>query len=151
MMLGKAGEALIKQFEGCAKKRPDGKFEAYPDPGTGGDPWTIGWGTTGKDIRKGLVWTQAECDARFAKHIQSFVADVNTALEGAKVTQNQFDALVSFHYNTGAIFKATLTKLHKAGKYDLAAAEFGKWVNAGGKRMNGLVRRRAAEAELYRK
>lgn len=150
-MLGKAGEALIKQFEGCAKKRPDGKFEAYPDPGTGGDPWTIGWGTTGKDIRKGLVWTQAECDARFAKHIQSFVADVNTALEGAKTTQNQFDALVSFHYNTGAVFKATLTKLHKAGKYDLAAAEFGKWVNAGGKRMNGLVRRRAAEAELYRK
>lgn len=151
MMLGKAGEALIKQFEGCAKKRPDGKFEAYPDPGTGGDPWTIGWGSTGKDIRKGLVWTQAECDARFAKHIQSFVADVNTALEGAKTTQNQFDALVSFHYNTGAVFKATLTKLHKAGKYDLAAAEFGKWVNAGGKRMNGLVRRRAAEAELYRK
>lgn len=151
MMLGKAGEALIKQFEGCAKKRPDGKFEAYPDPGTGGDPWTIGWGTTGKDIRKGLVWTQAECDARFAKHIQSFVADVNTALNGAKTTQNQFDALVSFHYNTGAVFKATLTKLHKAGKYDLAAAEFGKWVNAGGKRMNGLVRRRAAEAELYRK
>lgn len=151
MMLGKAGEALIKQFEGCAKKRPDGKFEAYPDPGTGGAPWTIGWGTTGKDIRKGLVWTQAECDARFAKHIQSFVADVNTALNGAKTTQNQFDALVSFHYNTGAIFKATLTKLHKAGKYDLAAAEFGKWVNAGGKRMNGLVRRRAAEAALYRK
>jgi len=151
MMLGKAGEALIKQFEGCAKKRPDGKFEAYPDTGPGGDSWTIGWGSTGKDIRKGLVWTQAECDARFAKHIQSFVADVNTALEGAKVTQNQFDALVSFHYNTGAIFKATLTKLHKAGKYDLAAAEFGKWVNAGGKRMNGLVRRRAAEAELYRK
>lgn len=151
MMLGKAGEALIKQFEGCAKKRPDGKFEAYPDPGTGGDPWTIGWGSTGKDIRKGLVWTQAECDARFAKHIQSFVADVNTALEGAKTTQNQFDALVSFHYNTGAVFKATLTKLHKAGKYDIAAAEFGKWVNAGGKRMNGLVRRRAAEAELYRK
>ena len=151
MMLGKAGEALIKQFEGCARRRPDGRFEAYPDPGTGAEPWTIGWGTTGKDIRKGLVWTQAECDARFAKHIQSFVADVNTALEGAKTTQNQFDALVSFHYNTGAVFKATLTKLHKAGKYDLAAAEFGKWVNAGGKRMNGLVRRRAAEAELYRK
>ena len=150
-MLGKAGEALIKQFEGCARRRPDGRFEAYPDPGTGAEPWTIGWGTTGKDIRKGLVWTQAECDARFAKHIQSFVADVNTALEGAKTTQNQFDALVSFHYNTGAVFKATLTKLHKAGKYDLAAAEFGKWVNAGGKRMNGLVRRRAAEAELYRK
>lgn len=149
MMLGKAGEALIKQFEGCAKKRPDGKFEAYPDPGTGGDPWTIGWGSTGKDIRKGVVWTQAECDARFAKHIQHFVADVNTALAGAPTTQNQFDALVSFHYNTGAIFRSTLLKLHKAGKFAQAADEFGRWVTAGGKRMNGLVRRRKAERDLY--
>lgn len=151
MMLGKAGETLIKQFEGCAKKRPDGKFEAYPDPGTGGDPWTIGWGSTGKDIKPGLVWTQAQCDERFDRHVQEFVRDVNTALAGAPATQNQFDALVSFHYNTGSIFKATLTKLHKAGKFDSAAAEFGKWVNAGGRRMAGLVRRRDAEAALYRK
>lgn len=151
MMLGKAGESLIKQFEGCAKKRPDGKFEAYPDPGTGGDPWTIGWGSTGKDIKPGLVWTQQQCDERFDRHVQEFVRDVNTALAGAPTTQNQFDALVSFHYNTGSIFKATLTKLHKAGKFDSAAAEFGKWVNAGGRRMAGLVRRREAEATLYRK
>lgn len=151
MMLGKAGETLIKQFEGCAKKRPDGKFEAYPDPGTGGDPWTIGWGSTGPDIKRGLVWTQQQCDERFDRHVQEFVRDVNTALAGAPATQNQFDALVSFHYNTGAIHKATLTKLHKAGKYDAAAAEFGKWVNAGGRRMTGLVRRREAEAALYRK
>lgn len=149
MQISAKGESLIKSFEGCAKKRPDGKYEAYPDPGTGGDPWTIGWGSTGPDIRKGIVWTQAECDARFSKHIQHFVADVNTALAGAATTQNQFDALVSFHYNTGAIFKATLLKLHRAGKYDLAAKEFGKWVNAGGKRLNGLVKRRAAEAALY--
>ena len=151
MMLGKAGEALIKQFEGCAKKRPDGKFEAYPDPGTGGDPWTIGWGSTGKDIRKGLIWTQAECDARFNRHIQEFVRDVNTAIAGAPTTQNQFDALVSFHYNTGAIFKATLTKLHKAGKFAEAAAEFLKWNRAGGKPMAGLTRRRQAESDLYKK
>lgn len=149
MQIGSKGESLIKSFEGCEKKRPDGKFDAYPDPGTGGDPWTIGWGSTGKDIRRGTVWTQAECDARFAKHIQHFVADVNTALAGAPTTQNQFDALVSFHYNTGAIFKATLTKLHKAGKFAEAAAQFGKWVNAGGHPMNGLIRRRKAEAALY--
>lgn len=151
MMLGKAGEALIKQFEGCAKKRPDGKFEAYPDPGTGGDPWTIGWGSTGKDIRKGLIWTQAQCDERFARHVQEFVRDVNTALAGAPTTQNQFDALVSFHYNTGAIHKATLTKLHRAGKFDAAAAEFLRWNRAGGRILPGLTRRRQAEAALYRK
>lgn len=130
-----AGESLIKQFEGCAKKRPDGKFQAYPDPGTGGDPWTIGWGSTGPDIRPGVIWTQAECDARLARHLQRFAADVSEALGGAATTQSQFDAMVSFHYNTGAIFRATLTKLHKAG----------------GRVLPGLTNRRAAEAALYRK
>lgn len=149
MDISARGEALIKSFEGCAKKRPDGKFEAYPDPGTGGDPWTIGWGSTGPGIRKGVIWTQAECDARFTKHIQSFVADVTKAIGDTPTTQAQFDAMVSFHYNTGAIFKASLTKLHRARQYDAAAREFGKWVNAGGKPMPGLVRRRAAERAMY--
>ena len=45
--IGPAGTALIKEFEGCARLRRDGLVEAYPDPGTGGDPWTIGWGATG--------------------------------------------------------------------------------------------------------
>lgn len=149
MNISPAGETLIKSFEGCAKKRPDGKFEAYPDPGTGSDPWTIGWGSTGPDIRKGVIWTQAECDARFSRHIQSFVADVNEALKGSPATQSQFDAMVSFHYNTGAIFKATLTKLHRARQYAAAAREFDKWNKAGGRVMNGLVRRRAAERAMY--
>jgi lysozyme len=43
---------LIKRFEGCV-------LEAYPDPGTGNDPWTVGWGSTGPGIRKGVVWTEA--------------------------------------------------------------------------------------------
>ena len=41
-MIGEAGTALIKRFEGCARLRLDGLVEAYPDPGTGGEPWTIG-------------------------------------------------------------------------------------------------------------
>lgn len=45
-----AGIALIKKFEGCARKRPDGLLESYPDPGTGGAPWTIGWGATGHGV-----------------------------------------------------------------------------------------------------
>jgi lysozyme len=147
--LSSAGIALIQQFEGCARKRPDGRFEAYPDPGTGGDPWTIGWGTTGPDVVPGLVWTKEQCDERFACELRRYVREVALAIGDAPTTQSQFDALVSFHYNTGAIRKATLTKLHKAGNHDRAAAEFGKWVNAGGKRMAGLVRRRAEEARLY--
>ncbi len=148
--IGPDGLALIKRFEGCARLRADGRFEAYPDPGTGGDPWTIGWGATGKGIRRGTVWTQAQCDARLEADLARFSADVARALGDCPTSQHQFDALVSFHYNTGAIARATLTKLHKSGRFEAAAAEFGKWVHAGGKRLNGLVRRRAAEASLYR-
>lgn len=148
--IGPVGIALIQQFESCARRRPDGSFEAYPDPGTGGAPWTIGWGATGRGIAPGLVWTQAQCDARLQRDLARFAAEVDRALGDAPASQGQFDALVSFHYNTGAIARATLTKLHCAGRHAEAAAEFGKWVHAGGKRLNGLVRRRAAEAALYR-
>ncbi len=145
-----AGIALIKRFEGCARKRRDGLFEAYPDPGTGGAPWTIGWGATGAGIGPGTAWTQDLCDARLARDLARFARGVIRALGGAPTTQSQFDALVSFHYNTGAIARATLTRLHNAGRCAEAADEFARWVRAGDKRLPGLVRRRAAEAALYR-
>lgn len=147
--VGPEGLALIQQFEGCARRRKDGRYEAYPDPGTGAAPWTIGWGATGAGISRGTVWTRAECDARLARDLARFAAEVSRAIDPAPASQAQFDALVSFHYNTGAIARATLTRLHKAGDFTAAAAEFGKWVHAGGKRLSGLVRRRAAEAALY--
>ncbi len=148
--IGPDGIALIKRFERCAKQRSDGQLEAYPDPGTGGAPWTIGWGATGKGIGPGTVWTAQQCDARLEADLARYSAEVSRALGEAPTSQHQFDALVSFHYNTGAIARATLTRLHLAGNYDGAAAEFGKWVNAGGRRLAGLVRRREAEAALYR-
>ena len=151
--IGPAGIALIKQFEGCARRRPDGLIEAYPDPGTGGEPWTIGWGAThmdGRKVRRGDVITQERADALLDEHLSSYAAEVAKVLGDAPTTQTQFDALVSFHYNTGAIGRATLTKMHKAGKFGAAAEQFARWVNAGGKVMRGLVRRRAAEAALYR-
>src|SRR5690606_10302012 len=98
-----AGIALIKRLEGSARLRPGGLVEAYPDPGTGGAPWTIGWGATGPGIRPGTVWTQAECDTRLEFDVARHAADVERALEDAPTSQAQFDALVSFHYNTGAI------------------------------------------------
>ncbi|MGB7655712.1 MAG: lysozyme [Novosphingobium sp.] len=149
-VIGAQGLALIKHFESCARRRRDGSFDAYPDPGTGGDPWTIGWGSTGRGITRGTVWTQAECDLRLERDLVRYAAEVARALGDAPTSQGQFDALVSFHYNTGAIAKATLTKLHHARQFDAAAREFAKWVNAGGKPMAGLVRRREAEARLYR-
>lgn len=149
--IGAAGIALIKRFEGCARLRVDGMVEAYPDPGTGDAPWTIGWGATGRDefdgtaIGPGTRWTQAQCDARLAADLVRYAAVVADAIGKAPTTQSQFDALVSFHYNTGAIRRATLTKKHIAGDFTGVA----RWTKAGGRVLQGLVNRRAAEAELY--
>jgi GH24 family phage-related lysozyme (muramidase) len=137
--------ALIKQFEGC-------KLTAYPDPGSGGDPWTIGWGSTGPDIRKGLVWTQAQCDERLEADVQRFALQVDKLIGPASTTQSEFDALVSFAYNLGLgnLSSSTLLKLHKAGKHPEAAGQFVRWNRASGQVMRGLTLRREAEAELYR-
>jgi GH24 family phage-related lysozyme (muramidase) len=147
--IGPDGIALIKRFEGCARKRGDGRIEAYPDPGTGGDPWTIGWGATGSGIGPGTIWTQEQCDARLAQDLARFAAAVDRVLGDAPSSPAQFDALVSFHYNTGAIARATLTRKHLAGDFTGAKREFSRWTRAGGRILKGLVRRRAAEARLY--
>ncbi len=148
------GIALIKQFEGCALLRRDRLVEAYPDPGTGAEPWTIGWGAT----REGLhgivgpdtVWTQGQCDERLAADLLRYARDVARAIGDTPTTPGQFDAMVSFHYNTGAIARATLTKRHVAGDYEAAAQEFERWNMAGGRVLKGLARRRAAEERMYR-
>lgn len=153
----KAGIALLHKFEGLARLRRDGMVEAYPDPGTGGEPWTIGWGSTRGGlhgfVRRDTVWTRQQCDERFVDDLRRiYEPQVLKALGGAikATSQAQFDALVSFHYNTGAIARATLTRKHKAGDYAGAAAEFLRWNKAGGRVMRGLTRRREAEAAMYR-
>ncbi|WP_379922284.1 lysozyme [Erythrobacter sp. R86502] len=149
------GIALIKQFEGCARLRADGMVEAYPDPATGAEPWTIGWGATGRDhvhggrIGRGTCWTQPQCDTRLAQDLTRYATEVAAAIGNAHTTQPQFDAMVSFHYNTGAIARATLTRKHIAGDHPGAAREFARWNRAGGRVLKGLTRRRAAEAALY--
>ena len=147
--INEAGIALIQKWEGCARRRADGRYEAYPDPGTGRDPWTIGWGSTGADVAPGVIWTKDQCDARLKRDLTRYAREVAMAIGAAPTTPGQFDALVSFHYNTGAIAKATLTKLHRTGQFAKAQAEFGKWINADGRVMQGLVKRRADEAEHY--
>ena len=142
---------LVQEFEGCAKKQPNGSYAAYPDPASGGDPWTIGWGTTGPDVKKGVVWTQRQCDDRFSAHLDEFADKVSKILGATPTKQNQFDAMVSFAYNLGPgnLSSSTLLKKHKAGDFKGAAAEFAKWNKAAGKVLPGLTRRRAAEAALY--
>lgn len=155
--VGPDGIALIKRFEGCARLRKDGLVEAYPDPGTGAEPWTIGWGATGAGLEPGsrigpgTVWTQKQCDTRLASDLKRYARDVARAIGTAPTTQSQFDAMVSFHYNTGAIGRATLTKRHVARDYEGAADEFKRWNKAGGRVLKGLTRRRMEETQLYRK
>lgn len=145
MVISKAGLGLIKEFEDC-------KLTAYPDPATGGEPWTIGYGHTG-GVKKGDVWTQAQADAAIIEDVDKFSDGVSALIGAAPTTQGQYDALVSFAYNVGLgnLKKSTLLRMHKDGDYSGAVGQFARWANANGKPMAGLKRRREAEAALYRK
>lgn len=147
MKTSSAGIDLIHSFEKCV-------LFAYPDPGSrNGDPWTVGWGSTGPGIAKGTIWTQKQADDRFAADLTRFEDGVTKLLAGAPTTQNQFDALVSFAYNVGvaALGSSTLLRKHKAGDFPGAQAQFARWNKNDGKVTKGLTRRRAAEAALYGK
>jgi lysozyme len=152
MTPSEACAALIARAEGFARVRADGLVEAYPDPGSGGAPWTIGCGLTGPDIVEGTVWTREQCDARFRERLARFGEQVGWILGDAATTQRQFDAMVSFAFNVGVgnFAASTLLKKHEAGDHEGAAAQFGRWNKAGGRVLAGLTARRAAEAALYR-
>jgi lysozyme len=123
---------------------------AYPDPATGGAPWTIGWGATGTGIVPGTVWTQAQADARLESDLRDRGRTVDR-LVVVPLTDAQKAALVDFVYNVGAgnFLGSTLLRRLNARTYALAAAEFPKWNMAAGKVVGGLVRRRAAEQSLF--
>lgn len=142
--------AFVQNYEKMAKMRPDGRVEAYmPTPK---DRPTIGFGTTGPDVKMGTVWTVEQAKARFASHFAEFADSVRKDLGNAPTTQDQFDAMVSLAYNIGkqAFRDSTLLKLHKAGDFAGAAAQFGRWNKQAGVVLNGLTRRRGDEAAIYR-
>ena len=135
---------LIKRFEGC-------RLTAYPDPGTGGDPWTIGWGATGPGISPGVKWTQKQADERLHDDVAKFSARV-AKLVKVQTTHAQMAALISLAYNigVGALSGSTLLRKLNSGDYSGAAEQFPRWNRAGGKVMRGLTTRRNAEAALFR-
>lgn len=139
----KAALKLIMEFEGC-------ELRAYPDPGTGGDPITIGWGATGPDIRLGLVWTQRQADTRLSADVSKFASGVR-ALVTRPTTAGQLGAMISLAYNIGlaAFKKSTLLRLFNAGDVAGARKQFAAWNKSGGRVMAGLTRRRAAEAAVF--
>lgn len=142
MKLSQKGIELIKQFEGYSSK-------AYPDPATGGAPWTIGYGTT-KGVKPGMVITAQQAEKMLRDDVAKFESGVSS-LVTAPTTQGQFDAMVSLAYNIGLgnFGKSTLLKKHNARCYTCAADQFRVWNRANGKVMNGLTKRRAAEREVY--
>lgn len=134
------GVALIKGFESF-------RARAYLCPA---GKWTIGYGHTG-DVAAGMTVTEHQADVILGLDLDTAERDVAAMCPGA--TENQFSALVSFVFNLGgpALYRSTLRTHFLAGRIDEAAAEFGKWIYAGGKVLPGLVKRRAAERELFLK
>lgn len=143
MQTSQAGFNLIKEFEGC-------RLHAYPDPATGGEPWTIGYGWA-QNVKPGDVWTQEKAEAMLIEGVKPFEAAVRKVIGQSKTTQHQFDAMVCFCYNVGpANFeKSSVAREHIAGNYKNAAEAFLRWNKAAGKVMAGLTRRREAEKRLY--
>lgn len=144
MNISPKGANLIREFEGM-------RLTAYPDPGTGGHPWTIGIGHTGPEVKPKMKITEAQAWAYFHKDIQKFERAVVQQLAGSPVTQNQFDALVSFTFNAGPgnLAKSSMLRFHKARNYQKAADAFLLWNKAAGRVLAGLTRRRKAERALY--
>jgi len=147
-MINKATIDLIKEFEGL-------ELKAYVDPATGNEPITIGYGTTyypdGKKVKMGDVCTEQQATEYLTADVNKFAKKVKTLIT-SNVNDNQFGALTSFAYNvgTGNLSSSTLRKKVNANPNDISIeAEFMKWNKAAGKIMNGLTRRRAAEAKLY--
>lgn len=134
-----AGLDLIKRYEGY-------RATAYICPA---GVLTIGYGHTGAGVRLGTITEQQaeellRADLRVAE--RAVLRLINVPL-----TDNQYAALVSFVFNlgSGALQRSTLRQKLNRGEYDAAAQEFHKWIFAGGKRLRGLVRRRAEESELF--
>ena len=144
MHISPSGIDLICNFEGK-------RLAAYDD---GVGVWTIGFGTTvypnGIKVKKGDTCTEAQAKAYMAHDLKKFESAVNNEVK-IPLNQNQFDALVSLAYNIGtnAFSKSTLVKKLNANDIRGAADQFDVWVNAGGKRMQGLVNRRAREKALF--
>ena len=131
---------LLKQVEGC-------KLKAYQD---GGGVWTIGYGHTGPDVTPGLVITQQRAEELLAQDVKKVEGYINSLVTSA-LTQNQFDALVSFVYNVGKkqFATSTLLRLLNQGQFTLAKEQFQRWKYDNGKEVQGLINRRVKEAELF--
>ena len=133
------GLALIKKFEGC-------ELKAYQ---CSAGVWTIGYGHT-KDVVEGMEITQEQAEQMLVDELHEYESYINKYVTVA-LSQNQFDARVSWVYNLGPanLSASTMLKVLNSGEYEDVPAQMKRWNKAGGKVLEGLIRRREAEACLF--
>ena len=147
MKTTESGVDLIKKFEGK-------RLAAYPDPATGGDPWTIGYGHTSMAgppaVKKGMKITDSEATDILVKDLGVYETAVAKVLT-SKPNGNQFSAMVSLCYNIGPgnFAKSSVLRKFNSGDIKGAADAFRSWNKAAGKVMAGLTRRREEERKLF--
>jgi GH24 family phage-related lysozyme (muramidase) len=141
--LSAEGLQLLREFEGC-------RLVAYPDPGSGAEPWTVGYGHIGAEVTPGLVISAAQAEAWLLQDVATAEGNVDRLLPEAGLNRWQREALVSFCFNVGAgaLADSTLRKRllegEPAGR--VLEEELPRWVKgAGGVPLPGLVRRRQQE------
>lgn len=147
MQINKATLSLVKGFEGLM-------LNAYKDAV---GVLTIGYGYTnragfGPGVSAGDTWTEDFAEEMLAEGLDRFGREVS-ALLTREPNENQFGAMVSLAYNIGAkaFGRSTVLREFNAGNDEAAAEAFHLWNKAGGQVLRGLVLRREAEAELFRK
>jgi lysozyme len=139
MKTSEEGRALIKKFEGC-------ELEAYQ---CSANVWTIGYGHT-QGVKEGDVCTQEDADRMLEEDLEEFEGYVQEAVN-VPLEQHEFDALVAWTYNLGPsnLRSSTMLKRLNDSKFDQVPSEMRRWNKAGGKVLDGLVRRREAESLLF--
>lgn len=142
---------LIQRFEGC-------RLMAYPDPGTGGQPYTIGWGSTyidGRPVMPGQQITQVKADSALLGEVSRIAHVIALKVPNwAKLNINQQSALLSFSYNVGSYWPgamgfSTITRTLKEERLKDIPAALLLYRNPGTSVEAGLRRRRIAEGVLW--
>lgn len=141
MKMNDKGRALVKRFEGL-------KLEAYKCPA---NVWTIGFGSTGPHVKRGMVITPGEAERLLDKDLSRFEVGVTAMIGSVPTSEDEFSAMTSLAFNIGlgAFATSTLLKRHKAGNKVGAAKAFLSWIYANKRPLPGLIRRREAEKALY--
>ena len=139
MNISNEGISLIKKFEGC-------ELESYQDAV---GVWTIGYGHT-KNVKEGMTISKEQADNMLLNELDEYCEHVEKAVD-VTLKQNEFDALVSWTYNLGPtnLNDSTMLKVLNNKDFEEVPNQIKRWNKAGGKVLDGLIRRREAEALLF--